>query len=77
MKRLVVVQSAENEMDANQQNKRRDVRDTPIRKPSEPLPAIFDPIWHSGFTTTKRFRANKAKGAARDERQRERLRNKN
>lgn len=41
-------------MDTNKQIKRRDVRDVPISKPSDPLPSIFDSVRHSGFTTARR-----------------------
>lgn len=42
-------------MDIERQTRRtRDVRDMPIRKPSDPLPSIFESARHSGFTTTNR-----------------------
>lgn len=31
-----------------------DSRDTPIKKPSDPLPSIFTSVRHSGFSTAQR-----------------------
>jgi len=42
--------------------RKKDVTDMPIRKPAEPLPAIF--ISPSGFTTRKRDGVRKAAEAA-------------
>ncbi len=64
-------------MDAERQSTRRDVRDMPIRKPSDPLPAIFDSVRHSGFTTTSRNGVRDASGAAREKKQTSRLRSEN
>jgi hypothetical protein len=51
-------------MDIERQRKPTDVMDMPIRKPSDPLPAIFSSVRHSGFTTTRRSDVRKATGAA-------------
>ena len=49
------------------------MRDMPIRKPSDPLPKIFDTIRHSGFTTVRRPVVRNTKGAAGDKRSPTRL----
>jgi hypothetical protein len=52
---------------------KKDVRDMPIRKPSDPLPKIFDTIRHSGFTTVRRPVVRNTKGAAGEKRSPTRL----
>ena len=61
-------------MDIERQGKRKDVRDMPICKPSDPLPHIFDSARHSGFTTTGRPGVRSSNEAARDPRATARLR---
>jgi hypothetical protein len=48
----------------DRQRRKKDVTDMPIRKPSDPLPSIFDSARHSGFTTTRRSNVRKAAEAA-------------
>jgi hypothetical protein len=62
-------------MDAERQKQPKDVRDMPIRKPSDPLPSVFNSVPHSGFTTRSGVR--EGRGAARDKHSMARLRRKN
>ncbi len=42
------------QMDIKRRPTKKDVRDMPIQKPSDPLPQIYDTTRHSGFTTMGR-----------------------
>lgn len=63
-------------MDTKRQRVKKDMRDMPICKPSDPLPQIFNTVPHSGFTTTSR-RSVRANEAARDMRAAARPRSEN
>ena len=57
---------------------RIDAKDSPIRKPAEPLPAIFDTVRRSGFTTTsKKPGVHDVNGAVREKRPIARIRREN
>jgi hypothetical protein len=60
-------------MDIERQTTKRDVMDMPIRKPSDPLPTIFETIRHSGFTTMRKPGVRNTKGAAGEKRSPTRL----
>ena len=57
---------------------RIDAKDLPIQKPTEPLPAIFDTVRRSGFTTTsKKSGVHDVNGAVREKRPIARIRREN
>ncbi len=64
-------------MDIERRGKRKDAMDMPIRKPSDPLPHIFDSVIHSGFTTSRRSGVRAQDEAARENSKAARLRKEN